>query len=83
MKLSCLYHHLCFPREGNLDAVYHIFRYVQKNLGKKPGRMAYDPVHEPPDKNIFEVIGRDLDEWKYFDPDTQEIYAKAYTRGTW
>ena len=25
---SCLSQHLCSPREGHLDAVYHIFRYL-------------------------------------------------------
>jgi hypothetical protein len=39
-NLSC---HLCMPREGHLDAVYRIFRYLQKNLTKNPGRIAFDP----------------------------------------
>ena len=60
-EVSCLYQHLCYPREGHLDAVYCIFRYLQKNLGKNPGRMSYDPMYEPTDENLFEVVGRDLD----------------------
>ena len=35
--------------------------------------MAYDPMYEPTDYNVFEVVGRDLDECKYFYPDYQEM----------
>ena len=35
--------------------------------------MAYDPMYEPTDENVFEVFGRGLDDWKYFYPDAQEI----------
>ena len=34
-------------------------------------RMEYDPMYEPTDENVFEVVGRYLDEWKYFYPDSQ------------
>ena len=63
-EVICLSHHLCYPISGHLDAVYRIFRYLQKNLGNNPGRMAYDPMYEPTDENVFEVVGRYLDEWK-------------------
>ena len=63
-EVSCLSQHLCSPREGPLDDVYLIFGYLQKNLGKNPRSMAYDPMYEPTDYNVFEVVGRDLDEWK-------------------
>ena len=29
-------------------------------------------MYEPTDGNVFEVVGRDLDEWKYFYPNAQE-----------
>ena len=74
--LSCLSQHLCYQREGHLDTVYGIFRYLQKNLGKNPGRMAYYPMYEPTDENIFEVVGRYLYEWKYFYPDAQEMMPR-------
>ena len=64
---------MCSPRKGHLDAVYRIFRYLQKSLGKNPGKMAYDPMYEPTDENLFEVVGRDLYEWKYLYHDAQEI----------
>ena len=41
-EVSCLSQHLCSPREVHLDVVYHIFIYLQNNLGKNPGRMAYN-----------------------------------------
>ena len=61
-ELSCLSQHLCYPREVRLDDFYYIFRYLQKNLGRNPGRMEYEPMYEPKDENVFEVVGRDLDE---------------------
>ena len=35
--------------------------------------MAYDPMYEPTDESLFEVVGRYLDEWKYLYPDYQEM----------
>ena len=67
---------MCSPREGHLDDVYSIFRYLQKKLGKNPGRMTYNPMYEPTDNNGFEVAGRYLYEWKYFYPDAQEMMPR-------
>ena len=75
-EVSYLYQQWCSPREGHLDYVYRIFRYLQKNFGKNLERMSYDPIYEPTDDNLFEVVGRDLDEWKYFHPDAQEIMPR-------
>ena len=72
----CLYQHLCYPREGQLDAVYRIFRYLQNNLGNKPGRMAYEPMYKPTYENAFEVFGTDLYEWKNFYSDAQEMMPR-------
>ena len=69
MKLSCLSQNLCSPIEGHLYYIYRIFIYLQKNLSNNPGRIAYDPMYEPTDENLFEVIGIYLDEWKDFYPD--------------
>ena len=33
----------------------------------------YDHMYEPIDENIFEIVGRDLDEWKYFYLYAQEM----------
>ena len=48
-EVICLSHHLCEPSEGHLNAVYMIFRYRQKNIGKNPGRIAFDPLIEHDD----------------------------------
>ena len=66
---------MCSPGEGNIDAVYHIFGCLQKNLGKNPGRMEYNPMYEPTDENVFYVVGRYLYECKYFCPDAHEIMS--------
>ena len=34
------------------------------------GRMAYDPMYKLTYENVFEVVGRDLEEWKDFYPDS-------------
>ena len=76
MEVSFLSRKLCYPREENLDAVYRIFRYLHNNSGKNSGRMAYDPRYELTYDNIFEVVGRDLDQWKDFYPDAQEMMPR-------
>ena len=38
--------------------------------------MAYNPMYEPTNENAFEDFGRDLDEWNYFYPDSQEIMPR-------
>ena len=72
-EVNFLSKHLCSPREGHFDYFYRIFIYLKKNLGKKPGRMAYNPMYEPTYEDSFEVVGRYLYEWKYFYPNAQEM----------
>ena len=38
--------------------------------------MAYNPIYEPTDENIFEVVGIYLDNWKYFYPDSKEMMPR-------
>ena len=33
-------------------------------------------MYEPTDGNVFEFVGRDLDQWKYFYPDSQEMMPR-------
>ena len=33
-------------------------------------------MYEPTDENVFEVVGRDLDEWKNFYPDSKEMIPR-------
>ena len=71
MEVSFLSQHLCSPREGHLDSVHCILIYLQKNLTKNPGRMAYDHMYEPTYDNVSEVFGRNVYEWKYLYPGAQ------------
>ena len=64
MELSLLSQHMCSPREAHIDTVYCIFRHLYNNLGKDPVRRTYNPMYEPIDDNVFEIIGRYLGEWK-------------------
>ena len=75
-EVSCLSQHLCSPREVHIYAIYRIFIFSQKNLGKNPGGVAYDPMYEPTDENVFEVVGRDLYEWKDLYPNAQEMMPR-------
>ena len=57
-EVSCLSQHLFSPREGNLNSVYKIFRYLHKNLSNNPGRIAFDPACVHTDEKVFEVSTR-------------------------
>ena len=72
-------------------SVYRIFRYLQKNLSKIPGRMCYDGNYYPVNEEYFKDSVVDTDTWKDFYPDAQEalpgkyleplgkpVYVKAY-----
>ena len=69
-EVSFLFRHLCYPREVHLDAVYHIFRCLHKNLGKNPGIVTYYPMYEPTDEDVFDVVVIYLYEWKDIYPDS-------------
>ena len=51
-EVSMLALHLALPREGNLEAVYHIFGYVRL---KHNARMCFDPTYPEVDKSAFMV----------------------------
>ena len=38
--------------------------------------MAYDPMYQPTDEYLFDVVGRYLDYWKYSYPNAQEIMPR-------
>ena len=59
--VSCLSQNLCSPREGHLNTVYNVFRYLQKNLSKNPERISFDPDCVPTDAQIFEESTRELE----------------------
>ena len=74
-EVSCLSQHLCAPREGHLQAVYKIFRYLQKNMDKNPGRLVFDPLLEYTDEKIFDGTPTTQD-WIDFYPDAEEAMPR-------
>ena len=54
-----------------MQAAFKIFRYLQKNLPKNPGRLAFDPTMELEDEKIFEGSSNKKD-WQDFYPDAEE-----------
>ena len=55
------YKHLCSTHEGHLNAVYKIFRYLQKNISKNTVRIAFDPAYVHIYEKVFEGIKRGLE----------------------
>ena len=64
--LSCLSQHLCSPREGHLNTVYKIFRYLKNNLPNNPLRVEFDPDCVHTYEKVFEGITRDLEDCQDF-----------------
>ena len=71
-EVSCLSQHLASPREGHLHAVYKIFRYLQKNMSKNPGRLVFDGLYPHTDPRLFQKSVTDLNEWNDFYPEAAE-----------
>ena len=59
-EVSCFSQHVCSPREGNLNAVYKIFRYLKKNLSNNPERIEFDPACVHIHEKLFEGSTREL-----------------------
>ena len=53
-------------------AVYKIFKYLQVNLKKCPGRIAFDGTYQATDARLFEESVTDTSEWADFYPDACE-----------
>ena len=45
--LTFLYRHLCNPREGHLDAVFHIFNYLNVKRKIIPGKLGFYDLEQP------------------------------------
>ena len=52
-EVSCLSQHLCSTSEGHLNAVYKIFRYLQKNIPNIPGRVSFNPSCVPTNDQVL------------------------------
>ena len=48
--MNILATHLALPREGHLDALFHIFAYLK---GKHNTRMVFDPTYPEVDMRVF------------------------------
>jgi hypothetical protein len=63
-EVSMLASHLAMPREGHLEAVFHMFAYLEK---KHNSRIIFDPTYPSIDKTKFLECN-----WKEFYGDVQE-----------
>jgi Reverse transcriptase (RNA-dependent DNA polymerase). len=68
-EVSCLSQHLCAPRVGHLDAAYMIFRFLQRNINKNTGRIAFDPMIPLDDKDSIGPDETLMSHWREFYPD--------------
>ena len=64
IEVSCLSRNLFSTCEGHLKYVYIFFEYLQKNISKNPGRIAFDPACVHTDENLFKMSTRKLGYWK-------------------
>jgi len=63
-EVSVLSSHLALPREGHLDAIFHIFAYLEK---KHNSRIVFDPSYPKVDPSDFKEC-----DWKHFYGNIQE-----------
>jgi hypothetical protein len=64
-EVSMLSTHLCLPREGNLEAVFHVFAYLGLNHN---ARVVFDPTYPYVDMGTFIKI-----DWKSMYGDVKEM----------
>ena len=63
-EVSMLASHLAMPREGHLEAIFHIYAYLKQ---KYNSRLAFDPTYPSIDMSDFKVC-----DWKQFYGDVAE-----------
>jgi hypothetical protein len=63
-EVSALSSHLALPREGHLDAVFHVFAYLER---RHNARIVYDPNYPDIDMSVFKEC-----DWKEFYGDVEE-----------
>ena len=49
--MSMLASQLALPREGHIEAVFHIFGYLK---GHQNARMVFDPIYPTPDMSMLQ-----------------------------
>ena len=63
-EVSVLSSHLALPREGHLEAIFHLFAYLEK---KHNSRVVFDPSYPTIDMTTFKEC-----DWKHFYGDAKE-----------
>ena len=63
-EVSILSSHLALPREGHLEALFHLFAYIEK---KHNARIVFDPSYPEIDMTAFKEC-----DWKHFYGDVHE-----------
>jgi hypothetical protein len=56
--------HLALPQQGNLDALFHLFAYLEK---KQNAQIIYDPTYPDIDLRVFKQC-----DWKQFYGEVKE-----------
>ena len=59
-----------------MQNVYKIFRYLQKNLEKNPGRLVFDPSIQYTPEEVFDGSAKSPEEWADFYPDAFEALPR-------
>ena len=76
IEVSCLSRNLFSTCEGHLKYVYIYFEYLQKNISKNPGRIAFDPACVHADEKVLKGSTRELEDWKDFYPYAEEAHPR-------
>ena len=71
-NVSMLASHLALPREGHLEAVYHIYSYLRN---KHNARMCFDPTYPEIDMGSFKEC-----DWKTFYRNMKEAIRRIRLR---
>ena len=75
-EVSCLYQHLCSPRERHLNNVYKNFRYLQENLSNNAGRIVFESACVHTYQKVFQGSTWKLQDWKDFYPYAAEAHSR-------
>jgi len=71
-EVSCLSQHLAEPREGRLEAIYKIFKYLDLRLKDSKGRIVFNGKSMFIDSTTFNDMNRE--EWTEFYPEAREEF---------
>ena len=78
-KAIVISHNLCNPIEGHLDAVFHIFNYLNIKRKSIPGKLDFDDLENPPCTCPIKGASTEKKYWMDFYPGTEEISPNHIT----